>query len=48
MDIPKQYDPKQAEQHHYERWEKNGYFAPEINHDSHAPVFAIVIPPTNP
>jgi len=47
MDIPKQYDPKQAEQHHYERWEKNGYFAPEINHDSHAPVFAIVIPPPN-
>jgi len=47
MDIPKQYDPKQAEQHHYERWEKNGYFAPEINHDSHAPVFTIVIPPPN-
>src|ERR1700730_1298034 len=47
MDIPEQYDPKQAEQHHYERWEKNGYFAPEINHDSHAPVFAIVIPPPN-
>ncbi len=33
MDIPKQYDPKQAEQHHYERWERNGYFAPEINKD---------------
>src|SRR5258707_1336696 len=47
MDIPKQYDPKQAEQHHYERWEENGYFAPEINHDSHAPVFTIVIPPPN-
>jgi valyl-tRNA synthetase len=47
MDIPKQYDPKQAEQHHYERWEKNGYFAPEINHDSQAPVFTIVIPPPN-
>src|SRR6266850_7997234 len=47
MDIPKQYDPKQAEQHHYERWEKNGYFAPEINRDSQAPVFSIVIPPPN-
>jgi len=47
MDIPKQYDPKQAEQHHYERWEKNGYFAPEINHDSQAQVFTIVIPPPN-
>jgi valyl-tRNA synthetase len=47
MDIPKQYDPKQAEQHHYERWEKNGYFAPEINKDPQAPVFTIVIPPPN-
>src|SRR5688572_6885261 len=47
MEIPKQYDPKQAEQHHYERWEKNGYFAPEINQDPQAPVFSIVIPPPN-
>src|SRR5688572_27822748 len=47
MDIPKQYDPKQAEQDHYERWEKHGYFAPEINHDANAPVFSIVIPPPN-
>jgi len=47
MDIPKQYDPKQAEQHHYERWEQNGYFAPEINRDENAPVFTIVIPPPN-
>lgn len=47
MEIPKQYDPKQAEQNHYERWEKNGYFAPEINQDPQAPVFTIVIPPPN-
>ena len=47
MEIPKQYDPKQAEQHHYERWEKRGYFAPEINHDEHAPAYSIVIPPPN-
>jgi valyl-tRNA synthetase len=47
MDIPKQYDPKQAEQHHYERWEKSGAFAPEINKDPNAPVFSIVIPPPN-
>ena len=47
MDIPKQYDPKQAEQHHYERWEKSGCFAPEINRDPNAPVFSIVIPPPN-
>ena len=47
MDIPKQYDPKQAEQNHYERWEKQGCFAPEINRDEHAPSFSIVIPPPN-
>ncbi|HEY6803823.1 MAG TPA: valine--tRNA ligase [Pyrinomonadaceae bacterium] len=47
MDIPKQYDPKEAEQSHYERWEKAGYFAPEINRDPNAPVFTIVIPPPN-
>src|SRR4026207_2283496 len=47
MEIAKQYAPKQAEQHHYERWERNGYFAPEINKDPAAPVFTIVIPPPN-
>jgi valyl-tRNA synthetase len=47
MEIPKQYDPKQAEQHHYERWEKQGCFAPEINRDEQAPAFSIVIPPPN-
>ncbi|HEY6231677.1 MAG TPA: valine--tRNA ligase [Pyrinomonadaceae bacterium] len=47
MEIPKQYDPKQAEQHHYDRWERQGCFAPEINHDENAPPFSIVIPPPN-
>ncbi len=47
MEIPKTYDPKQAEQNHYERWEREGLFAPEINRDSLAPVFSIVIPPPN-
>ena len=47
MDIPKQYDPKQAEEHHYARWEQRGYFAPEINQDPDAPVFSIAIPPPN-
>jgi valyl-tRNA synthetase len=47
MDIPKTYDPKQAEQHHYARWEESGFFAPEINRDSNAPVFSVVIPPPN-
>jgi valyl-tRNA synthetase len=47
MDIPKTYDPKQAESQHYSRWEQEGYFAPEINRDASAPVFTIVIPPPN-
>ena len=47
MEIPKQYDPKQAEEHHYQRWERLGFFAPEINRDPAAPVFSIVIPPPN-
>jgi valyl-tRNA synthetase len=47
MDIPKTYDPKQAEQQHYARWEEQGCFAPEINRDAAAPVYSIVIPPPN-
>ncbi len=47
MEIPKQYDPKQAEQHHYERWEREGFFTPEINKDVNAPVYSIAIPPPN-
>ncbi len=47
VDIPKTYDPKEAEAHHYARWEERGYFAPEINKDQAAPVFTIVIPPPN-
>jgi valyl-tRNA synthetase len=47
MDIPKTYDPKQAEQQHYARWEQQGCFAPEINRDADAPVYSIVIPPPN-
>jgi valyl-tRNA synthetase len=47
IDIPKTYDPKEAESQHYERWEARGCFAPEINKDPNAPVFSIVIPPPN-
>ena len=47
MDIPKTYDPKQAEERHYANWESQGCFAPEINRDPHAPVYSIVIPPPN-
>src|SRR2546426_5704161 len=47
IDIPKTYDPKAAEAHHYASWEERGYFAPEINQDPNAPVFSIVTPPPN-
>jgi valyl-tRNA synthetase len=47
MDIPKTYDPKQAEERHYAKWEAGGCFAPEINRDAAAPVYSIVIPPPN-
>src|SRR5712692_9589897 len=47
MDIPKIYDPKEAERHHYARWEQHGCCAPEINRDPNAAVFSIVIPPPN-
>ncbi len=47
IDIPKTYDPKEAEASHYARWEERGYFAPEINKNPNAPVYTIVIPPPN-
>jgi valyl-tRNA synthetase len=47
MEIPKTYDPKQAEEHHYSRWEQQGFFAPEINQDPNAPTYSIAIPPPN-
>jgi valyl-tRNA synthetase len=47
MEIPKTYDPKQAEESHYSRWEREGCFAPEVNKDPTAPVYSIVIPPPN-
>src|SRR5262245_48029844 len=47
IEIPKTYDPKEAEASHYARWEERGYFAPEINKDRAAPVFTVVIPPPN-
>ena len=47
IDIPKTYDPKEAEAEHYARWEARGCFAPEINNDPDAPIFSIVIPPPN-
>ena len=47
MEIPKAYDPSQAEENHYARWESSGFFAPEINEDPNAEPFSIVIPPPN-
>jgi valyl-tRNA synthetase len=47
MDIPKTYNPQEAERTHYARWEEQNCFAPEINRDPQAPVFTIVIPPPN-
>src|SRR6266576_6720181 len=47
IDIPKTYNPAEAEAEHYARWEARGCFAPEINKDPNAPIFTIVIPPPN-
>ena len=47
MEIPKAYNPKEAEEGHYKRWEESGFFAPEINKDPNAEPFSIVIPPPN-
>jgi valyl-tRNA synthetase len=47
MELAKAYDPKEAEQSHYGRWESNGFFAPEINQDPDAEAYSIVIPPPN-
>src|SRR5688572_22948612 len=47
MEIAKAYDPKEAEQNHYDRWETSGFFTPEINQDVTAEPFSIVIPPPN-
>src|SRR5690349_10924261 len=47
IDIPKTYDPKEADRHHYARWEERGYFGPEINKDPNARPYTIVIPPPN-
>jgi valyl-tRNA synthetase len=47
MEIAKAYDPKVAEQSHYDRWQTSGFFTPEINKDPDAKPFSIVIPPPN-
>ena len=47
MELAKAYNPKEAEEHHYKRWEESGFFAPEINQDAEARAYSIVIPPPN-
>ncbi len=47
MEIAKSYNPKEAEETHYQTWEASGCFTPEINKDPDAETFSIVIPPPN-
>ena len=47
MEIAKAYNPKEAEEKHYQTWEANGCFAPEINENPNAEKYSIVIPPPN-
>jgi len=45
IELPPQYAPAEVEGPRYERWEKAGYFTPEVNADG--PAYCIVIPPPN-
>ena len=47
MEIAKAYNPKEAEESHYQRWETSGFFTPEINENAEAAPYSIVIPPPN-
>lgn len=47
VELEKAYNPKEAESKHYQRWEKLGFFAPEINENPDATPYSIVIPPPN-
>ena len=47
MEIAKTYNPQEAEASHYQKWETNGCFAPEINENPNAEKYSIVIPPPN-
>ncbi len=45
VDLPKQYDPKDAQNRFYEFWVENGYF--HADPASARPAYCIVIPPPN-
>ncbi|MGI9056295.1 MAG: valine--tRNA ligase [Pyrinomonadaceae bacterium] len=47
MELAKAYNPKEAEESHYKKWEERGYFAPEINENPNAEKYSIVIRPPN-
>ena len=47
MELEKAYESKIAEKSHYQKWEANGCFAPEINENPNAEKYSIVIPPPN-
>ncbi len=47
MELAKAYNPKEAEESHYKKWEEAGCFAPEINENPDAEKYSIVIPPPN-
>ncbi len=47
MELEKAFNPKEAEKSHYQKWEANGCFAPEINENPNAEKYSIVIPPPN-
>jgi valyl-tRNA synthetase len=47
MELAKAYNPKEAEENHYKRWEESGCFTPEINENVNAEKYSIVIPPPN-
>jgi valyl-tRNA synthetase len=47
MEIAKAYNPQEAEESHYQKWEAAGFFAPEINENPQANKYSIVIPPPN-
>lgn len=47
MEIAKAYNPKEAEESHYQKWEAAGCFKPELNENPTAEKYSIVIPPPN-
>ncbi len=52
MEIPKNYNPQEAEKEIYEKWSKSGFFNPDVciekkKTSPDAPHFSIILPPPN-